>query len=52
MPATPSDSFAAARFRAAMPADDGLVIGYATPGEHAHRAALEVLLRSLPPSDA
>ncbi|WP_166020804.1 PLP-dependent aminotransferase family protein [Streptomyces chilikensis] len=38
--------------RAAVPAGDGLVIGYATPAEHAYRAALEALLRALPPSDA
>ncbi|MEU9580097.1 PLP-dependent aminotransferase family protein [Streptomyces chilikensis] len=38
--------------RAAVPAGDGLVIGYATPAEHAYRAALEALLRALLPSDA
>ncbi|MEU1618270.1 PLP-dependent aminotransferase family protein [Streptomyces sp. NPDC005722] len=37
---------------AADPAGDGLVIGYATPAEHAYRAALEALLRALPPPDA
>ncbi|MGV9699339.1 MocR-like pyridoxine biosynthesis transcription factor PdxR [Streptomyces sp. NPDC003470] len=38
--------------RAAVPAGDGLVVGYATPAEHAYRAALEALLRALPPPDA
>ncbi|MER7488945.1 PLP-dependent aminotransferase family protein [Streptomyces sp. NPDC126497] len=35
--------------RATAPAGDGLVVGYATPAEHAYRAALEALLRALPP---
>ncbi|MFF7607656.1 aminotransferase class I/II-fold pyridoxal phosphate-dependent enzyme [Streptomyces parvulus] len=34
------------------PADDGLVIGYATPAEHAYRAALDALVRALPPAGA
>jgi GntR family transcriptional regulator/MocR family aminotransferase len=34
------------------PAQDGLVVGYAAPAEHAYRAALEALLRALPPADA
>ncbi|MFI9600057.1 PLP-dependent aminotransferase family protein [Streptomyces sp. NPDC052043] len=38
--------------RAAMPAGDGLVIGYSTPAEHAYGAAVEALLRALPPSEA
>lgn len=38
--------------RATMPAGDGLVIGYSTPPEHAYGAALEALLRAMPPSDA
>ncbi|MFI1681533.1 PLP-dependent aminotransferase family protein [Streptomyces sp. NPDC020607] len=36
--------------RATMPAGDGLVVGYATPTEHAYGAALEALLRTLPPT--
>jgi GntR family transcriptional regulator/MocR family aminotransferase len=32
-----------------MPAHDGLVVGYATPPEHAYAAALEALCGSLPP---
>ncbi|OQR63307.1 GntR family transcriptional regulator [Streptomyces maremycinicus] len=31
---------------------DGLVVGYATPPEHAYGAALEALCRILPPADA
>ncbi|MFJ5848127.1 PLP-dependent aminotransferase family protein [Streptomyces sp. NPDC092903] len=38
--------------RASMPAGDGLVIGYSTPAEHAYGAAVEALLRTLPPSTA
>jgi GntR family transcriptional regulator/MocR family aminotransferase len=38
--------------QATAPAGDGLVIGYATPAEHAYRAALEALLRALPPPDS
>ncbi|MEU4814220.1 PLP-dependent aminotransferase family protein [Micromonospora aurantiaca] len=34
---------------ATMPALDGLVVGYATPPEHAYAAALEALCRILPP---
>ena len=34
-----------------MPAGDGLVVGYATPSEHAYTAALEALCRALPPAD-
>ncbi|MFG2342817.1 MocR-like pyridoxine biosynthesis transcription factor PdxR [Streptomyces phaeochromogenes] len=32
-----------------MPAPDGLVVGYATPSEHAYGAALEALCAALPP---
>ncbi|MEU1475001.1 PLP-dependent aminotransferase family protein [Streptomyces sp. NPDC005760] len=32
-----------------MPAHDGLVVGYATPSEHAYAAALEALCGALPP---
>jgi GntR family transcriptional regulator/MocR family aminotransferase len=32
-----------------MPADDGLVVGYATPAEHAYGAALEALCGALAP---
>jgi GntR family transcriptional regulator/MocR family aminotransferase len=32
-----------------MPAHDGLVVGYATPSEHAYGAALEALCGALPP---
>ncbi|MEV0095427.1 PLP-dependent aminotransferase family protein [Streptomyces sp. NPDC050738] len=35
---------------ATMPAADGLVVGYATPPEHAYGAALEALVRALPPA--
>ncbi|MEV2195385.1 PLP-dependent aminotransferase family protein [Streptomyces phaeochromogenes] len=34
---------------AAMSAPDGLVVGYATPSEHAYGAALEALCAALPP---
>ncbi|MFD3308317.1 PLP-dependent aminotransferase family protein [Streptomyces sp. NPDC058656] len=34
---------------AVMPAPDGLVVGYATPSEHAYGAALEALCAALPP---
>lgn len=34
---------------ATMPAEDGLVVGYATPPDHAYGAALEALCRALPP---
>ncbi|MGW3287852.1 MocR-like pyridoxine biosynthesis transcription factor PdxR [Streptomyces sp. NPDC001002] len=36
----------------AMPARDGLVVGYATPSEHAYGAALEALCGVLPPGEA
>ncbi|MEU6121052.1 PLP-dependent aminotransferase family protein, partial [Streptomyces sp. NPDC047123] len=36
---------------ATMPAEDGLVVGYSTPSEHAYGAAVEALLRCLPPAD-
>ncbi|MGW0375248.1 PLP-dependent aminotransferase family protein, partial [Streptomyces coeruleorubidus] len=32
-----------------MAAGDGLVVGYATPSEHAYGPALEALCRALPP---
>ncbi|MEV4785264.1 PLP-dependent aminotransferase family protein [Streptomyces tuirus] len=32
-----------------MPADDGLVVGYATPSQHAYGPALEALCGALPP---
>ncbi|MEU1470111.1 PLP-dependent aminotransferase family protein [Streptomyces sp. NPDC005761] len=35
---------------ATMPAADGLVVGYASPPDHAFTAALEALCRSLPPA--
>ncbi|NEB01514.1 PLP-dependent aminotransferase family protein [Streptomyces sp. SID13726] len=35
----------------AMPAHDGLVVGYATPPEHAYGAALEALCGALPPGE-
>ncbi|MFK4104842.1 PLP-dependent aminotransferase family protein [Streptomyces sp. NPDC019531] len=35
-----------------MPAHDGLVVGYATPSEHAYGAALEALCGALPPGEA
>ncbi|WP_409239673.1 PLP-dependent aminotransferase family protein [Streptomyces sp. PA5.6] len=45
------DGLAAFRHpRATMPAEDGLVVGYSTPTEHAYGAALEALLRTLPPA--
>nr|WTB33863.1 PLP-dependent aminotransferase family protein [Streptomyces sp. NBC_00830] len=34
---------------ATMPAEDGLVVGYATPPDHAYGAALQALCRALPP---
>ncbi len=34
---------------ATMPAFDGLVVGYATPPEHAYEAALDALFQALPP---
>ncbi|WP_433377850.1 PLP-dependent aminotransferase family protein [Streptosporangium sp. CA-115845] len=44
------DGLAAFRHPAAtMPAADGLVVGYATPPDHAFNAALDALLRVLPP---
>ena len=44
------DGLAAFRHpKATMPAHDGLVIGYATPAEHAFGAALEALCGVLPP---
>ncbi|MEW2391226.1 PLP-dependent aminotransferase family protein [Streptomyces venezuelae] len=45
------DGLAAFRHpRATMPAEDGLVVGYSTPTEHAYGTALEALLRTLPPA--
>lgn len=38
--------------RASMPVSDGLVIGYSVPAEHAYGAAIEALLRALPPGAA
>ncbi|NNN37070.1 PLP-dependent aminotransferase family protein [Streptomyces sp. S3(2020)] len=35
--------------RTRMPGHDGLVVGYATPSEHAYGAALDALCRALPP---
>ncbi|WP_393060860.1 PLP-dependent aminotransferase family protein [Streptomyces sp. LN549] len=35
---------------ATMPAPDGLVVGYASPPDHAFAAALEALCRALPPA--
>ncbi|CAM5595904.1 PLP-dependent aminotransferase family protein OS=Streptomyces alboniger OX=132473 GN=CP975_17275 PE=3 SV=1 [Streptomyces alboniger] len=35
--------------RATMRAVDGLVVGYSTPAEHAYGAAVEALVRALPP---
>ncbi|GAA3927568.1 PLP-dependent aminotransferase family protein [Actinomadura viridis] len=44
------DGLAAFRHPAAtMPHQDGLVVGYSTPPEHAYTAALEALCRILPP---
>jgi GntR family transcriptional regulator/MocR family aminotransferase len=44
------DRLAAFRHPAAtMPAADGLVVGYATPPDHAYAAALEALCEALPP---
>jgi GntR family transcriptional regulator/MocR family aminotransferase len=44
------DGLSAFRHPAAtMPAADGLVVGYATPPEHAYGAALDALCRALPP---
>ncbi|MET8328046.1 PLP-dependent aminotransferase family protein [Streptomyces sp. NPDC005181] len=37
---------------ATMPAEDGLVVGYATPPDHAYAAALDALCRALPSPDA
>ncbi|MFK8908395.1 PLP-dependent aminotransferase family protein [Streptomyces sp. YS-3] len=34
---------------AVMPAQDGLVVGYATPPDHGYQAALDALCRALPP---
>ncbi|WP_369212037.1 aminotransferase-like domain-containing protein, partial [Streptomyces flavofungini] len=34
---------------AAAPAADGLVVGYSTPAEHAYGAAVDALVRALPP---
>ncbi|MFI1026641.1 PLP-dependent aminotransferase family protein [Streptomyces sp. NPDC020951] len=34
-----------------MPTEDGLVVGYATPPEHAYAAALDALCQVLPPPD-
>ncbi|MDQ0580323.1 MocR-like pyridoxine biosynthesis transcription factor PdxR [Streptomyces rishiriensis] len=47
------DGLAAFRHPATeMAAEDGLVVGYATPPEHAYGAALDALCRILPPPDA
>ncbi|MFC6018854.1 hypothetical protein ACFP2T_21910 [Plantactinospora solaniradicis] len=35
--------------QATVPAEDALVVGYATPPDHAYRAALDALRRALPP---
>ncbi|WP_406343261.1 PLP-dependent aminotransferase family protein [Streptomyces sp. NBC_00648] len=35
---------------ATMPGQDGLVVGYATPPDHAYQAALDALCRALPPA--
>ncbi|MFC4590229.1 MocR-like pyridoxine biosynthesis transcription factor PdxR [Sphaerisporangium corydalis] len=44
------DGLSAFRHPAAtMPTADGLVVGYATPPEHAYGAALDALCRALPP---
>jgi GntR family transcriptional regulator/MocR family aminotransferase len=43
------DGLASFRHPAAtMPATDGLVVGYATPPDHAYSAALDALWRALP----
>jgi GntR family transcriptional regulator/MocR family aminotransferase len=45
------DGLAAFRHPAAtMSTMDGLVVGYATPSEHAYPAALDALCRTLPPT--
>ncbi|MFF9866691.1 PLP-dependent aminotransferase family protein [Streptomyces sp. NPDC013953] len=45
------DGLAAFRHPAAtMPAQDGLVVGYATPADHAYGPALEALCAALPPA--
>ena len=45
------DGLSAFRHPAAtMSTVDGLVVGYATPSDHAYSAALDALLRALPPS--
>ncbi|MEU1849078.1 PLP-dependent aminotransferase family protein [Streptomyces sp. NPDC019990] len=45
------DGLAAFRHpRTDMPAADGIVVGYATPSEHAYGPALEALCRALPPT--
>ncbi|QEV19001.1 PLP-dependent aminotransferase family protein [Streptomyces alboniger] len=47
------DGLAAFRHpRATGPEADGLVVGYSTPSEHTYGAAVEALLRALPPADA
>ncbi|MDX3247685.1 PLP-dependent aminotransferase family protein [Streptomyces sp. ME18-1-4] len=47
------DGLAAFRHPATdMAPSDGLVVGYATPSEHAYGAALDALCRVLPPSNA
>ncbi|MFD9317288.1 PLP-dependent aminotransferase family protein [Streptomyces sp. NPDC060053] len=47
------DGLAAFRHPATgMAPEDGLVVGYATPAEHAYGAALDALCRILPPPDA
>ncbi|TVT60116.1 PLP-dependent aminotransferase family protein [Amycolatopsis rhizosphaerae] len=37
---------------ATMPADDGLVVGYATPPDHGYGPALEALCQVLPPAES
>ncbi|MEV7884860.1 MocR-like pyridoxine biosynthesis transcription factor PdxR [Streptomyces sp. NPDC002817] len=48
-PQAPKASKAPEPSEAAVPAYDGLVVGYATPSEHAYGAALDALCRVLPP---
>ncbi|MCF3118533.1 PLP-dependent aminotransferase family protein [Streptomyces arenae] len=46
------DGLAAFRHpRATMPAAAGLVVGYSAPAEHAYGAAVEALMRALPPGE-
>jgi len=45
------DGLAAFRHPAAtMSAMEGLVVGYATPPEHAYATAVDILCRALPPA--